>query len=269
MRKSISIFILTFLLSSSIHAQLRLQKLWETDTTSFKGPESATYDPISNKVYVSSMNNGNIAILNPDGKIVSNNWATGLTANKGIGFYNGILFTAETNSVAAIDMQTGKIIKRISIDGSIMLNDLEVDNNGIVYVSDTRAGKVYKIVEDKPVVFLENISGANGLMAVGTDLYIVGSSTFQRVNSNKEFIKIGEGYESGLDGIVMLSPNEFILSNYRGMIYYVDLNGNKQVLQDTRDIKLMCNDISYDSKTNTLFVPSFSSNKVTAYLVKH
>jgi hypothetical protein len=52
------------------------------------------------------------------------------------------------------------------------------------------------------------------------------------------------------------------------MLYYVEANGNKQVLQDTRDIKFMANDISYDSKSKTLFVPSFSSNKVTAYAVK-
>jgi hypothetical protein len=48
----------------------------------------------------------------------------------------------------------------------------------------------------------------------------------------------------------------------------VEANGNKQVLQDTRDSRFMANDISYDSKSNTLFVPSFSSNKVTAYVVK-
>jgi sugar lactone lactonase YvrE len=165
-------------------------------------------------------------------------------------------------------MKTATLVKRIPVEGAIMLNDLEVDAKGIVYVSDTRAGKVYRVEGDKPSVYLTDISGANGLMAVGTDLYVAGSTTFQKVSANKEITKIGEGYEAGLDGIVLLSPTEFILSNYRGMLYYVEANGNKQVLQDTRDIKFMANDISYDSKSKTLFVPSFSSNKVTAYAVK-
>ncbi len=59
-----------------------------------------------------------------------------------------------------------------------------------------------------------------------------------------------------------------ILSNYRGLLYYVEANGNKQVLHNTRDIKFMANDISYDSKSKTLFVSSFSSDNVTAYYVK-
>ncbi|NBO49844.1 MAG: hypothetical protein EBU80_08985, partial [Chitinophagia bacterium] len=74
-------------------------------------------------------------------------------------------------------------------------------------------------------------------------------------------------YENGLDGIVQLSKDEFILSNYRGMIYYVSASGDKQVLLDTRGIKIMANDISYNKKSKTLYVPSFSTNRIIAYTV--
>jgi hypothetical protein len=213
------------------------------------------------------MNNGAIVQMDLNGKIIKSDWITGLTSNKGLGFYKGVLYTAETASVAVIDMLKGTLIKRIPIEGAVMLNDLEVDAKGIVYVSDTRAGKVYRIENDTPSVFLENIPGANGLMAVGTDLYVVGSSTFQKVNAGKEIIKIGDGYENGLDGIVQLSKDEFILSNYRGILYYVSASGNKQVLLDTRGIKIMANDISYNKKSKTLYVPSFSTNRIIAYAV--
>jgi hypothetical protein len=115
---------------------------------------------------------------------------------------------------------------------------------------------------------LENIAGANGLMAVGSDLYVAGSGTFQKVDAQKTITTIGEGYEKGLDGIVLLSKNEFILSNYRGMLYYVNADGTKQVLLDTRDKKIMANDISYNPTTKTLYVPSFGTNRVIAYKVK-
>ncbi len=267
MRK-IWLSIVVLLLCSSVFAQRSLQKLWESDSLTLKGPESATYDPKSNIIYVSSMNNGTIVQMGLNGEIKNASWVTGLTSNKGIGFHKGILYTAETNAIAVIDMKTGTIIKRIPITGAIMLNDLEVDEKGIVYVTDTRAGKVYRIEGDQPSLYLENIPGANGLMAVGTDLYVAGTASFQKVTENKEITNIGEGYENGLDGIVMLSKDEFILSNYRGMLYYVQANGNKQVLLDTRSIKIAANDISYNKKTKTLYVPSFGTNRVIAYSVK-
>ncbi|NCI45027.1 SMP-30/gluconolactonase/LRE family protein [Sediminibacterium soli] len=267
MRK-ICLSLIVLLTCSQPFAQRTLEKAWESDSVTLKGPESATYDPKSNSIYVSSMNAGSIVRMDVNGRIIKSDWVTGLTSNKGLGFYNGLLYTAETAAVAVIDIDKATIIKRIPIEGAGMLNDLEVDAKGIVYVSDTRTSKVHRIENDKASVYLENIAGANGLMAVGDDLYVVGSASFQKVNANKEITKIGEGYENGLDGIVMLSKNEFILSNYRGMLYYVNADGNKQVLLDTRASRIMANDISYNSKTKTLYVPSFSSNRIIAYTVK-
>ena len=56
--------------------------------------------------------------------------------------------------------------------------------------------------------------------------------------------------------------------NYRGIIYYVTAKGDKQILLDTRDKKIMANDISYDKKSNTLFVPSFGTNRIIAYRLR-
>ncbi len=266
--KKLRALIVILLSCSTSFAQYSLEKIWESDSVTLKGPESATYDLKTNIVYVSSMNNGSIVKMDLNGKFIQSDWVTGLTSNKGLGFYKGFLYTAETAAVAVIDIEKGAIIKRIPIDGAVMLNDLEVDAKGMVYVTDTRTGKVYRIENEKPSLYLENITGANGLMAVGSDLYVAGSGTFQKVDAQKTITIIGEGYEKGLDGIVLLSKNEFILSNYRGMLYYVNADGTKQVLLDTRDKKLMANDISYNPATRTLYVPSFGTNRVIAYKVK-
>ena len=266
--KKIAVIFIVIISTSSVLAQPRLEKIWESDSVTLKGPESATFDPKTNIIYVSSMNNGTIVQMGLNGDVKNANWVTGLTSNKGIGFFKGLLYTAETNTIAVIEIKSGAILRRIPVEGAIMLNDLEVDEKGIVYVTDTRAGKVYRIEKDQPSLFLENIPGANGLMAVGSDLYIAGTASFLKVDANKEVKKIGEGFENGLDGIVQLSADEFILSNYRGMLYYVQSNGNKQVLLDTRSIKIAANDISYNKKTKTLYVPSFGTNRVIAYSVK-
>lgn len=253
---------------SSLFSQHSLKKLWESDSLTLKGPESALFDAKSKSLYISSMGSGSIVRMGLDGKIITADWVTGLNSNKGSGIFNGLFYTAETSGVAVIDIEKGTVLKRIPIEGAGMLNDLTIDSKGIVYVSDTRTGKVHRIENDKPSLYLENLPGANGLLAVGTDLYVTPSSSFLKVNTAKEITKIADGFENGLDGIVMVAKNEFILSNYRGILYYVNADGSKQLLLDTRANHIMANDISYDSKTKTLYVPSFGTNRIIAYKVK-
>jgi photosystem II stability/assembly factor-like uncharacterized protein len=214
------------------------------------------------------MGAGTIVRIDVDGKVIKNDWITGLKSNKGSALYNGLLYTAETSAVAVIDVDKASIVKRIPVEGSQMLNDVAIDSKGIVYVSDTRGAKVYRIEGDKPSVYLENMPGANGLLVVNTDLYVLTSTSVQKVSNSKQITKIADGFESGLDGIVMIKENEFIISNYQGILYYLTGDGTKQLLMDSRANRIMSNDIGYDSKTKTLYVPSFGTNRVIAYKVK-
>jgi len=265
--KKLLLVAVTMLACSSLFAQHSLEKLWESDSVTIKGPESALFDAKSNSLYVSSMGSGSVVQLDLQGKVIKADWATGLSSNKGSAFYNGLYYTAETSAVAVIDNK-GTVVKRIPIEGAQMLNDLAIDAKGIVYVSDTRTGKVHRIENDKPSVYLENIPGANGLLTVNTDLYVVGSAIFEKVNAKKEITKIADGFESGLDGIVMVAKDEFILSNYKGILYYINADGTNQLLLDSRANRIMANDIGYDSKTKTLYVPSYGTNRIIAYKVK-
>ncbi|TCK85200.1 SMP-30/gluconolactonase/LRE family protein [Albibacterium bauzanense] len=253
---------------SPLFAQHSLEKLWESDSITLKGPESVLYDSNSNSLYVSSMGSGTVVRMDLNGKVIKNDWVTGLTSNKGSAIFNGLFYTAETSGVAVIDIDKASVIKRIPIEDAQMLNDLAIDSKGIVYVSDTRAGKVYRIEGDEPALYLENIPGANGLLTLNSDLYVVGSSTFQKVNANKEITTIADSFENGLDGIVMIAENEFILSNFRGILYYINRDGTNQLLLDSRANQIMANDISYDNQTRTLYVPSFGTNRIIAYKVK-
>lgn len=66
----------------------------------------------------------------------------------------------------------------------------------------------------------------------------------------------------------IIAANEFILSNYKGMLYYVNADGTIRILLDSRADRIMANDISYNSTTKTLYVPSFGTNRIIAYKVK-
>ena len=266
--KKILLSCIVVMVSSTLFAQHSLEKLWETDSLILRKPESVLYDPTSNSLYVSSMGAGTIVRFSTDGKLIKNDWVTGLTSNKGSAIFNGLLYTAETSSVAVIDVAKASVIKHIQVEGSQMLNDLAVDSKGIIYVSDSRGAKVYRIEGDKPVVYLENLQGVNGLLPVNTDLYVLTSTSVVKVDKDKQMKTIADGFESGLDGIVMVAENEFIISNYKGLLYYITADGTRQVLLDTRSKGIWSNDIGYDGKTKTLFVPSFGTNQVFAYKVK-
>lgn len=267
MKKSLllPIIVLTY---SQLCAQHSLEKLWESDSITLKGPESALFDSKSNSLYVSSMNAGTIVRMGLDGKVIRKDWVTGLNSNKGSAVFNGLLYTAEQTGIAVIDVEKASVVKRIPVEGAQMLNDLAIDAKGIIYVSDIRAARVYRIEADKPTFYLENMPGANGLLTVNKDLYVLTSTSFQKVNADKIVTKIADGFESGLDGIVMVAENEFIISDYHGILYYVKADGTKQILLDTRPNRIMSNDISYDNKTKILYVPSFSTNCIIAYKVK-
>jgi hypothetical protein len=84
---------------------------------------------------------------------------------------------------------------------------------------------VYKIERDNPSLYLESMTSANGLFPVKSDLFVLTSTAFQKVDSTRVITKIADNFESGLDGIVMIAEDEFIISDYHGIIYAV--SGNK------------------------------------------
>lgn len=271
--KKISILASLIFLNATLFAQHSLEMLWQTDTT-LKAPESALYVPGAKMLYVSNIGvfdkegTGSISIVSPDGKIIKNNWVTGLTSTKGLGLNKNLLYAAEQTTVAVIDVNTATIVQRIPVEGSQMLNDITIDSKGIVYVSDTKTNKVHRIENGKATVYLENMNSANGLLAVGTDLYILTGTSLQKADANKKLTTITDGIEGGADGIEKVGDHDFIVTGWEGVIYYVKDDGSKQVLLDGRDKKINSADIGYNPETRTLYVPAMMKNKLIAYKLK-
>jgi hypothetical protein len=271
--KIATVILLNLLVSGQVIAQHSLEKLWVSDST-LSNPESALLDLKAKILYVSNIGpfdtegTGSISKIGLDGKIVTIDWVTGLTAPKGLGQYKGKIFAAENSGVAVIDVNTGKILSRIPIEGSLMLNDITVDSKGIVYVSDSKTSKVHKIESGKASVYLENLSGINGLLSLGTELYILAGTTLRKADASKKITTIAEGLEGGLDGIEQVAPNEFLVTGWQGTIYYVKSDGTKETLLDTRADKVNAADLGYDPKTKTLYIPQMMSNSLSAYKLK-
>lgn len=247
-----------------------LEKVWETDSVLYT-PESVLYDAKSKTLFVANIGDfekagsGSIAKLGLDGKIIQNNWITGLTAAKGMGLFNNLLYVAELGTVAVIDTEKDSIIQRIEVEGAKFLNDLTIDKSGNVYVSDSGTGKLHKINQGVVTVYLDNLKDINGLLSDGDDLYILSDSKMLKSDSEKKLTTIAKGIEGNADGIIRYSDDEFIVTGWEGIIYVVNENGTKSVLSDTRKKKINTADLGYNPDDKIIYIPTFSTNTVVAY----
>jgi hypothetical protein len=273
MKKLFLILAVTVSITSNSQTH-KLEKIWETDTI-IAVPESVLPD-MSNKIlYVSLIDGGGwdadgkggVGKIDPDGKNYNGTWITGLNAPKGLGMYNGKLYAADISEVVVIDMKKGTIEKKIAIDSANGLNDITVDNKGNVYVSDSRRAKIWRIENDVPSVYLDNIKGANGLRAIGNDLLFAQGNLLQKANAQKQITKIAE-LPNGIDGIEPVGNGDFIVTAWQGYVYYVSAIGTVETLLDTHEAKKNTADIGYDPVKKIVYVPSFNGKTVAAYLLK-
>jgi len=267
------LFVIALFVSAQLSAQHSLVKQWETDSTLTR-PESVLFDAKSKILFVSNIGDsekpgsGSISKIGLDGKIIKLDWVKGLTATKGLGIYNNQLYAAEQTTVAVIDLNSAAIIRRIPVEGAMVLNDITIDSKGIVYVSDSRTNKVHKIENGKPSVYLENMMSVNGLLASGKNLYILTGKTLQKADADKKLTTLADGIEGGGDGIEMINDHEFLVTGWEGIIYVVKEDGSKQVLLDTRKKGINAADLGLDLSTKTVYIPAMSKNKVIAYILK-
>ena len=263
----------TSLMTISLSAQHTLEKLWETDSL-LATPESVLYDAETKILFVSNIGDfqkegsGSVSKVGLDGEIIHNHWITGLTATKGMGLYNNLLYAAEQTTIAVIDIKKGVIRQRIEVEGAQFLNDVTIDKKGNVYVSDSKTGKVHRIKQGMASVYIDNLNGVNGLLADGNDLFILADGLLLKADSEKNMTTLAEGIEGGADGIVKMNENEFIVTGWEGIIYYISDSGVKKVLSDTRDEQINSADLGYNPADKIIYIPTFSKNSVVAYRLK-
>jgi hypothetical protein len=251
-----------------------LEKLWETDTV-IAVPESVLPDARHSLLYVSLIDGGGwdadgkggVGKLSLDGKQFDGNWISGLNAPKGLGRFGNRLYVADIGNVVVIDIAKGAIVKKIAIAGATGLNDVTVDASGVVYVSDSKAGKVYRIEKDVPQLYMDDLPGANGLKATKSGLYILARKAVLFADANKQ-LKTITTLPNGGDGVEEVGNGDLIVSEWLGIVYYVYADGRKEVLLDTHEQKKNTADIHYDIAAHILYVPGFNARTVAAYRLK-
>ena len=259
---------------------IKLVKAWETDST-LRTPESVLYDG-ENTLYVANIDgksdsldgSGFISKVSLDGKIENLHWTSGLNAPKGMGLYKNRLYVTDVYRLVCINTTNGQAEKTWDAVGKgAFLNDVTVAKDGTVYVSDSRADKIYRLKDEKWEVWMEGeqLNKPNGVLAVGNDKLMIGSTKIGALRSvdvaTKTMTTLADGM-AATDGIVPEGKGNYFVSDWNGQVFHVNADGTKEQLLDTRSQKINAADIDYVAKKKLLVVPTFFKNKLVAYRVE-
>ncbi|HYF30501.1 MAG TPA: SMP-30/gluconolactonase/LRE family protein [Chitinophagaceae bacterium] len=227
-------------------------------------PEGIAYDPVKKEFYVSSTYKRKIIKIKEDGSyedfiqekqdgiygVVGMRvdakrrvlWAASGTAGAGMPIKDEDSTITGNSGVFKYDLNTGKLIKKYLLDGDVnrgyFLNDLVVDSNGVVYISDTPNGTIYTIRPEKDVL----------------EIFY----TFP-----------GEAYPNGLD----LTPDE----RYLYLTWYArpsDMFGRLEIQTRKLDTVTMANNwqagsdgLYFYNNSLVAIIPADSSDEVVQYML--
>ena len=253
-----------------------LVEVWRTDTLLLV-PESVIYDKENDVIYVSNMNyeprkkdgNGFISKLSTDGEILDLKWVGDMSSPKGLAIYEGRLYVSDVDEVIIIDIATGEIIERVHIEGSKMINDISINEEGDVYVSDSDDNCIFLISNGVVSEWLaEGLNAPNGLLIDGERLLLasMGSEDFAAIDlRTKEITVLTDSIYKG-DGIAKASiPGHFLVTNWFGEVFMVYPDGSKVTLLDTKAEEIGSADIDFIPEKSLLLVPTFYKQTVVAY----
>jgi hypothetical protein len=139
-----------------------------------------------------------------------------------------------------------------------------------LYVSDSKGKKVFAVKGGKASVFLDEtvLKGPNGLLVHEGKLYVLDNNSLNLVQPDKSLKVLSSGMEGGADGLEHVRGDEFIVSVWRGAIWYVKASGEKDLLFDGKAVETSTADIGWDPATGTVYVPTFFKNSVIAFKVE-
>jgi len=256
--------------------QFEIVEAWRTDTL-LQTPESVILDKKRDILYVTNLNfeprkkdgNGFISKIDKIGKITKLRWIEGLSSPKGMAIVGDTLFAADVDELVLMDINAGKIIRKIPVEGSGMLNDITSDEKGNLYFSDTDRNKIHKYSGGKVTEWITvGLNGPNGLLYDGSRLLVAsqGGNDFASFDfATKTRTLLTEGVGRG-DGIAFTGiPGYYIVTDWEGEIFMVNPDNSKVSLLRTKEAGSNTADIEYIQELNLLLVPTFFKNCIVAY----
>jgi sugar lactone lactonase YvrE len=272
------------LLLASPAAAQSLTEAWRA--AGFTMPESVSYDPSTNALYVSNINSpdmsangqGYITQLGLDGSVMNERFAEGLNAPKGTFVAGSTLYVAGIEEVVEIDLSSGQVTTRHSIPGANFVNDLAVADDGTIYATETMQGAIYTIADGTATEFVADpaLAGANGIVIDGNRLLVATlgdiSGGFENLKpSNVKAVDIATKTITdfgsaepvgGLDGIELVEGGVLVTDNSGGRLVKIAEDGTMIEIGQTGAGSA---DFEFVADQNLVVIPLLSSSEVVGF----
>lgn len=274
---SLIIFLFSLILghSASLAQSKSLEFKWKTD--GFDRPESLHPNADHSEIYVSNVNgdsmakdgNGYISRVSLTGEIIEKEWVKGLNAPKGFALKGSTLYIADIDELVMVDINSTKIINRVSVPNAGFLNDVNIVGDK-VFISDSRQNTLFVYTEENGVeIFLsgDDVTAINGLLPHNGKLLVsrMRSGELLSIDPNTKAIEvIGQGIVNG-DGIGVLADGSYIISSFSGEIYHIKSATETDQLLDSKSEKISQNDAYYFG--GTFYVANMGNRSITAWKV--
>jgi len=258
--------------------QGQVTKVWETQPL-FMASESVVFDSIRHCLYVSNFNdeggfikkpdtlrNEFISKLSPEGKLEELRWIDHLHNPTGMAIFHDKLYVVEREGLTIVDMENQKIEKRIPVADAVFLNDIAVDQDGTVYISDTFKPCIHRLkVGISEVWYADSLMKSSNGLLIDKGHLLVGNRGVENLLSislkDKTATIIANELSDNIDGIKKYKDG-YLLS-WKSELYLLE-QGNKKLLYELDDKNDFLADFEFIPESKLIIIPQLMSNKVIA-----
>lgn len=242
-------------------------------------PESVVYDAARDVLYVSNFDaygragptgGQSLSRMTASGEITDPQWVSGLARPTGMALKENSLFVVERSGLVEVDTATGQVLDRYPIPGARFPNDVAVDEDGRIYVSDSAASVIYRFAEGafEPWLTGGEVAAPNAIL-VHEGALLIGNSGDRRLKSvdleTGEVATVAQFPPGNIDGIRVDERGDYLVSHWEGRVYRVDREGRTDRIIDTSVSGGNCADFEYVPEMGLLLAPTFTSDEVVAY----
>jgi sugar lactone lactonase YvrE len=252
-----------------------LKELWQIKA-GMNHPESAVYDVDRGVLYVTSFGQYSqpgrqfISRVSLDGTIEDLEWVSGLTRPLGEVIRDDRLFVVERAALTEIDLDTGEIVNRYPFPDPVFPNDVALDHDGNLYISDSGRHVIYRLAGKEMEVWLggDHVRQPNAIFFHGRSLVWGnnGTNDLKAVDLDtleaRVIAHLGPG---AIDGIKLDRHGNYLVSQFSGRLYRVSPEGEVTKLLDTTAQGINLTDFEYIPDRGLLVIPTLRSNRLLAY----
>lgn len=261
MKKLFILFSLLFLTASSY--------------SQYSNPESVVYDSTGKRYIVANINTNSLLQRSQAGVVTT--FVTGTSSPHGMAVYNGNIYVACGGSVRGYKLSDASLILNVNLGGTF-LNGMDVDANGILYIADFSAKRIYKLntVTQAFWIYIANtVTTPNGVCYDGPRNRVLfcnwgSNAPVKAINlADSSVTTVATTTYSNCDGIKMdRNDNVYISTWGAGGVIKFDVNFSAPPALVITGLSSPA-DIFVNKKSDTLVSPNGGNSTVTFHYLNN